>query len=264
VAADYSSYKVASGETSSSSKFDNFVQAVQDFANAVGDTTKMTFASGLIFDPAKIIQSAATSGQVLAWDGTKWAPSSAPGTSYRKLTEKDVVNTVTETDLLNNEITVGANAMSTNKILRCILAGDYLNNSGAARALALKIKLGATTAWSGSITSGGGNIAASASRRAWRLAFEIANLGATNSQFMTGEFHLGAATAPATGVSDAPSSSVAAASVDASAETTFPLATNGTLTVDTTSSQILAVNCTHPTANASLSMRLKYAVVEVV
>lgn len=80
MSADYSSYKVSSGEVGSSSKFDNLVQAVQDSMNAVGDTSKMAWAAGAIIDPAtQIKQNGATNGQALAWNGSGWVPTTVGG-----------------------------------------------------------------------------------------------------------------------------------------------------------------------------------------
>ena len=69
-------YKFGASETSSSTKFNNLVQAAEDAFNAIGDTSKMAFAAGLIFDPAKIMQSAAATDNALIWNGSAWAPAS--------------------------------------------------------------------------------------------------------------------------------------------------------------------------------------------
>jgi hypothetical protein len=82
LAANLSAYKLAASELSSSTKFDNLVQALQDALNGIGDTTKMAFAAGAIFDPTKLKQAGATSGQVLIWGGTAWAPAAAPSSAY--------------------------------------------------------------------------------------------------------------------------------------------------------------------------------------
>lgn len=74
--ADFSAFKVGTSELSDSAKYNNGVQAAQDALNNIGDLSRMGFATGAIFDPAKIMQSGATDGQVLAWSaaGGKWQP----------------------------------------------------------------------------------------------------------------------------------------------------------------------------------------------
>jgi hypothetical protein len=63
VSADFSTYKVASAETSDATKFDAFVQAVQDALNAIGDTTKMNWSSGQIIALSQMSQSGASSAR---------------------------------------------------------------------------------------------------------------------------------------------------------------------------------------------------------
>jgi hypothetical protein len=179
---------------------------------------------------------------------------SATETSYKKTTEKDVVSTVSETDLLNGEITIGAGVPGTDKMIRVTLLGDYLNNSGAARDLTLKIKFGGTTLWDETITA----ITATATRRAWRLVFEIGMLGAANSQFFAGVLS-GSQGAATTGLGD----SVAVAHWSSNNGLSVAFGSNGTHSLDTATSKLLEVTATHSTNNASLSMRLKYALVEV-
>lgn len=75
---DLSSFKVSKGTGNNSTPFDNFVQAVEDSWNNIGDTSKGGFAPGLVFDPAQIQQNAAASGDWLAWSGTDFAPATPP------------------------------------------------------------------------------------------------------------------------------------------------------------------------------------------
>lgn len=82
-----STFKLAANELSSTTKFDSFVQAVQDALNHMGDTAYGAFAAGLIFDPAKIKQSGATSGQVLQWSGTAYAPVTPAGSVYTLISD---------------------------------------------------------------------------------------------------------------------------------------------------------------------------------
>src|SRR5215475_7585752 len=83
-------------------------------------------------------------------------------------TEKDVVNTTTTTDLLlPTSLTITGGSIGANGSLRCLLLGDYLNQSGATRTLTLAIVLGATTLWQDTTALLGAN----ASRRQWCLEF---------------------------------------------------------------------------------------------
>jgi hypothetical protein len=157
---------------------------------------------------------------------------------YRKVTEKDVVNTVTETDLLNGEITVAAGAMSTNKTVRVSLAGDYLNNTASDQTLTLAIKFGGTTLWADTISS----IVSSATRRAFRVVFGS----------------IGSAT---TGLGDA-ATSMTNWNVGGHQATVF--GSNGTHALDTSTSKLLELTATHSTNSANLSMRLRSALVEVI
>lgn len=184
-------------------------------------------------------------GAALVYDGTNWV--ALP--SYRKTTEKDVVNTVTETDLLNGEVTIGAGVMGTNRMLRVTLIGDYLNNTGTDKTFTLKIKFGSTVLYEDPTP----NITANAIRRPLWFEFMIANLGAANSQFMHGRYRLGAASGATTGTGDLSFGDFNGAS----------FAMIGTAALDTTTSKLLEVTVTHSAASASLSARLKYALVEV-
>lgn len=175
---------------------------------------------------------------------------------WRKLTTKDVVNTVATVDLLNAEITVDAGAMSTNRMIRATLVGDYLNNTGGAQNGNLLLKFGATSLW-GDTLGGGGGIASSATRHPWMAQFTIANLGATNSQQVGGFFWFGLATAGA-------AAGVGTIGTAFSAQTAFGTPITGTAAEDTTAAKALVFSMTHNAANAALSIRLLNAVVEVV
>lgn len=173
-------------------------------------------------------------------------------TIYRKVTEKDVVNTTTETDLLNGEITIAAGAMSTNKTAKVTLIGDYLNNSGGARTSIFRIKFGGTTIVAQDVLPA---VGVHANRRPWRVEFDIVNLNAANVNFLEGNFWLGGVGTTATsGIGDGTVGDLIM----------FSYASNGTMSIDTASAQVVAVTWTHPTAHASLSMRLKSALVEVI
>jgi hypothetical protein len=134
--------------------------------------------------PTALPPNGAASG---ALAGTYPAPTLAIGAVglYRKITSKTVNTSTADTDLLNGEISIGANVLSTNGVARITCWGDLLNNTGGnATPQRWKVKLGSgpTTVLD---TGTGGTIGASASRFAWRAQIEIINLGATNSQWVS-------------------------------------------------------------------------------
>lgn len=87
MALDLSSYLLAADELSSVTKQNAMIQAVEDAANNLGSASYGAFASGLIFDPAKIKQSGASAGEVLMWDGSAWTPTAAPGSVYTLISD---------------------------------------------------------------------------------------------------------------------------------------------------------------------------------
>lgn len=250
-----SAYKVALDELSSSTKFDALVQAVENGFNNLGDATYGAFAPGLIFDPAKLKQNAAGVGQALVWNGTAWAPATIAGpVAYKKITQKDVVNTAAKTDLLNAEITIGAGVMSSTGRLEFRAVGDYLNNSGANQTFTLELKLGAQVLWDSGASD---SWAASANRHSWMVHVWLQAKAATNAQSGGGMFYLGDRATATTGQGHVSDLAVGAnrhgmAAID------FVNAT-----VDMTAAQALTFSVTHSAANASLSMRLDEARVEV-
>src|SRR4051794_27688805 len=68
------------------------------------------------------------------------------GVKYRKVTAKQLVSSVTETDLLNGEITLAAGVLGSDRIARIVLWGDFLQNTGVDRGgPTLKLKYGGST-----------------------------------------------------------------------------------------------------------------------
>lgn len=72
MAASYQSYKVVKGDGNSHAPTDDFITAVQASFNNIGDSTYNAWGDDEIFDPSKIQQTGAASGDWLAWDGAKW------------------------------------------------------------------------------------------------------------------------------------------------------------------------------------------------
>lgn len=184
---------------------------------------------------------------------------------YRKTTSKTVSNSVAETDLLNGEVTIAANAMGTTKTLRLTAFGDWKQNSGAATDVPrFKLKLGATTIWDSNIV-GTNVVANSATRIPWRIQAEIMNLGLTNSQWATivGFAEIGgtalAIVAPATGEGQTSTrmyNATSAAYVDY-------LGANSSAE-DTTAAKTLVLSVILPVASANTDIVLKSALVEII
>lgn len=212
-----------------------------------GGLDSNNWAAGKIFAPSKITQEGATSGQVLGWNGSQWAPATVGTvTLYSKTTTKDVVNTVTETDLLNGEITLAANILGANGYADIIATGDYLNNSGAGRTFQLKLKLGTTTIWDSGASSATN---AGANRRGWTFRARLWNENSASAQTLAGLFVMGSAAAATTGWG----------AIEGAGTSVFGSGLGGTGTLDTTSSKLLELTVIHSTNNANLSMRLQKA-----
>lgn len=104
-----------------------------------------------------------------------------PRARYRKLTAKTVNSTVAETDLLNGEITLAANDLSTDRVLTLTAHGDWLQNNGNTNPPRFKLKLGGTTLLDTNVP--GVLITASVTRYGWSIGATIAETaGATNAQ----------------------------------------------------------------------------------
>jgi len=171
-------------------------------------------------------------------------------TSYAKTTEKDVNTTTTKTDLLNGEITIAANAMTSSGSITLDCGGDYKNASGAGRTVALELALGSTVLWAATSES----IGSDADDRAWHFRVVIQALGATNSQRGSGFFALGTNDVAGVGTGEG--------GIDQTNEIIAPFLTAAS-TEDMTSSKALTLSVTHSASSASLRMRLEYASVKV-
>lgn len=196
-----------------------------------------------------------SAGQILTVSGgiPAWAASTGTViTKYQKTTEKDVNSTVTKTDLLNGEITIGANVMSSSGALYLECGGDFLNSTGSSRTIDMELKLGSTVLWDSNTSS----FASNANRRAWHFRCVLQALGATNSQRGSGTMTVGGVTTTAT------TGTGALEQVSGSTAQIGPFLTAASA-VDMTSSQALTFSVTLSTSSASLSMRLEYASVSV-
>jgi len=101
----------------------------------------------------------------------------------KKVTAKAVSGTVTETDLLNGQFTLGTPALGATGILTLDLWGDYVQNIANNTALpVLKVKLGSSVLFQWQPLLNIAQSLQSASRWGWNYRCIIANANATNSQ----------------------------------------------------------------------------------
>ena len=207
-----------------------------------------------------------TAGKGLRLDDNGRIPASLLNlTTYRKTSSKTVNTSTTETDLLNSEITIAANAIGPNGLVRIVAAGDWKQNSGAASGPPrLKLKLASTTL----VDTGAGNatgIGNSASRFPWRVDALIQNLGATNAQWVTFRSVFGLVrtattsfNAPTTGEGEFYSLS------DGGATEEYVANLGNSATVDTTAAVALVLSTINASANAAYEVVLKHALVEII
>lgn len=180
---------------------------------------------------------------------------------YRKTASTAVNTTVTATDLLNDEITIAAAAMGTNKKLRLTAEGDWKQNSGGTDAPPrLQLELGGTVILD---TGTSGNFTNSATRMAWTLEATIQNVTAT-TQNATLEFRFGSGT-----VNTPPAN----AFTTGTGRYDFPAANGpgqaigvklaGTNDKDTTGALTLKLKVINGSANANYETKLFSALVEI-
>lgn len=205
----------------------------------------------------------------LAFDGALWRESGPGVPQYRKATSKTVNNTVAETDLLNGEITLAANDLGTSRVLRLFASGDYLFNPGAG-GLAnprLKLKLGATTLIDTGPGIGSPAHVNSANRMPWSAKIEIAELGATNAQWITFDFKFGVITgltALSNGVFfTTGEGTIQIVEVASSSASWGQMLGVNSAAVDGTSAQALVLSVILPTANAAVELVLRNALVVI-
>lgn len=157
----------------------------------------------------------------------------------RNTTLQNVANTTTETTVLTQ--TIGANTLPTDGIIEAILQAHYLNFTGGAKDLTVRIKFGGTTVWADTI-----NIPSSAEYRPVEIRVWIANMGATNSQTLSATMMIADGNNVTTGSGDASTalgSSTGYAAV-------FGSDPDVALAIDTTAAKDVAVTIQHGTADA--------------
>lgn len=103
----------------------------------------------------------------------------------RDVTVAEVVSSITNTTLYT--YSVGAGVLSTNKRLRLLVIGDYLNNDGAARDFSTTITYGSTVIFN----SGTLSINNAGTRRAVRMVCDLAALNSASAQVATTHLLIG-------------------------------------------------------------------------
>ncbi len=163
----------------------------------------------------------------------------------RDLSQVDIVNDGTIQSIYSFAIPAGA--LGATGGVRLTIGGDYLNNTGGAVILDIRIVLGATTVLASQLV----NITASANRRKWRLDIWFMNSAAA-AQKWNASFAMTPPTAEDFGIGDTTAAQFfLGAGQDVSAEDT-----SGALTLD--------VTVDHSVADPLLSIRKEIALLELI
>lgn len=177
------------------------------------------------------------------------------GVYDRSTAAVDVVNTTTTTAIYSKSI--GANHLSTDRMLRLTILGDYLNNTGVSRFFSLAVLFGGAVVFDDSSP----DVDTSGNRRPLRICIEMGALGATNAQYLNGTLAIGAADAPSTGTGRLDAGMTSDATLTVGENYMGTIAGSGT--IDTTAAQTLEVRVSQSAASASLSFRKRYANLEL-
>lgn len=166
-----------------------------------------------------------------------------------QVTETDVVNTVTETNLFS--YTVPANTLGSSNALFVHIHGDYLQGNASTQTVRWKITYGATLMFNDL----GAALNNDSLRRAFHFDIILFARNATNAQGLGGLMYMstpgGGAT---TGLGDI-----------ATDELGYGTCLRGNdATEDSTASKVLKLTVTHSVADALVSVRKLYSVVELV
>lgn len=186
--------------------------------------------------------------------------------TLRKVTSKQVLNTVTETDLLNGELTVSGNTMGATSIMQIAMWGDWVQNSGATAFVPLlKLKLGATTifAWQTNTF----NVNSSATRYSWQVNAIIASANAQNAQTASFTSWWSGASGIGTVAQDATLTTgegLQTALIGANSHAFIQANGYNSASLDMTQSQALVFTTTNATATATYDVTLKGALVTIV
>jgi hypothetical protein len=176
---------------------------------------------------------AGTSGQFLQTLGTGANPAWAnTGSIDRDVTALDVNTTTAETTVYSYAVPGGT--LGSTRMVRLTLIGDLLQNFAGSDSLAVRVKYGATTFFTGSFT-----VAQHADRKSFRLVAEVSGLNATNAQITHALMTLG-------GTSSGTGAPAAGAAIS-----------DGSVAIaeDSTASKNLVVTVQLGTSNALISFR---------
>lgn len=206
--------------------------------------SKLSLAGSIV--NADIASAAAIAGSKLGTDVAR--------VYDRVTTTVDVNTSTTETSIYTKSI--AGNDMGTNRRLRLTMDGDYLHNNVAGDNIRLRIKFGGTTfydtgaAWSFQGVTGAG-------RHPWTWVLNITNLGATNSQMLSGLIVTEQADrgAPTSGIGINSQGGV---------DQFVPHGISTLGTIDTTSAQTLDITVQWSASSANNSWRLRSAILELV
>lgn len=174
------------------------------------------------------------------------------GVIYDRATSTvDIVSTVAETSLYTK--TINGGDLGANKSLRLTLMGDYLHNATSTDTMTFKFKFGGTV--QAAAEAHAFNSETNAGRIPWLMHVHVANLGATNSQFLEAIMRIrrpGAGTGATTGIGGWQT-----------ADTWMNVATSTLGSADTTANQALDVTGTWSASSASNSWRVRYGLLEL-
>lgn len=254
---DLTLYKPVPNTTSDANAISNAFTATETVVNAL---TNVNIDAAAAISISKLASYPSDATKFLRGDGT-WATL----TTYRKTTSKTVNTTVSPTDLLNGEITIGAGVMSTNKVARLTAWGDAKQNSGSAdNPPRYQVIFGTTTVLDTG-TSGNTNWANLATRAGWKIVVEILNLGAANSQMVFLSIDQAAPNVSGTGL---PVTFTTGEGTWGSGNVNQPGTFIGrgwnTSAENTATAKALVVNVIHPNAHANTETKLTGALVEII
>lgn len=164
----------------------------------------------------------------------------------RSVTVLNIENSSAETSIFSYSVT--GNMLSTNKVLRLTIIGDYLGNSATARFITLRIKYGATTLYADATNT----LTIDAGRRAVYLVAIITNQNATNAQALGGHFAISDAGSATSGIGDIGDD-----------ETMVNSSLSGVASEDSTLTKTLDVTIQHSAAEANVSFRRLLGILEL-
>lgn len=220
--------------------------AIITSADGVGGIPALTQNDGTIWE-IPIASFTITTGGVIGalTDQREFCEGTGGMIPDRDLSQVDIVNDATEQSIYS--FSIPANALGPTGGVMLTIAGDYLNNTGGARTLGIRVKLGATTV----LTSSFFQIGQGANRREWKLTVIFLN-SAVAAQKWSAFFFMNDDDAGNFFIRDSGSTSgdVAGTGYGSSAEDT-----SGALTLD--------ITVDHDIADPNVSMRKEIALLEL-